>query len=56
MNIDIIKNRIIILKELNTSNSEFIVNLFEYYLRIYNTALTPIEIIQNYKYEELIKR
>ena len=30
--------------------------LYLYYLRIYNTALTPIEIIQNYKYEELIKR
>ena len=31
-------------------------DLYLYYLRIYNTALTPIEIIQNYKYEELIKR
>lgn len=31
-------------------------DLYLYYLRIYNTVLTPIEIIQNYKYEELIKR
>lgn len=31
-------------------------DLYLYYLRIYNTVLTPIEIIQNYKYEEIIKR
>lgn len=64
MEIDIIKSKIMILKELNTPNSEFIVNLFEHYLRTYNlekiklnsnfiTVINEKE-IQNYNLDNVI--
>ena len=37
MNIDIIKSKIIVLRNLNTPNSEFTVSLFEHYLKVQNS-------------------
>lgn len=61
MNIDIIKKQIIALKKLNTPNSEFIVNLFEYYLKMQNFKKVILDsdfitvVNENYNLDDVIK-
>ena len=61
MNVDIIKEQIIALKKLKTPNSEFIVNLFEYYLKMQNFKKVILDsdfvtvVNKNYNIDDVIK-